>query len=414
MSDIAVRVEDLGKKYHIGRLKPGGMNLREAIYAGIKSPFSKTWNLLRGRAYGAAQLEEEIWALRGVSFEVGKGETLGIIGHNGAGKSTLLRVLTRITEPSEGQAVIRGRAGALLEVGTGIHPELTGRENIFLNGSILGMKRWEVKQKFDEIVDFAGIEKFLDTPMKHYSDGMRVRLAFSVAAHLEPEVLLVDEVLAVGDASFQRKCLGKMGEVIEEGRTVLFVSHNMVAIRELCPRAIMIDAGKVLYDGPSNVAIARYLMREDSESSHVRGKDIRIARTFFHGAERSEYGITYEPCQPLVCGLEIEVEKVPDRAWANLEIFTADGTRLVHIRNDFDSFDLALQPGRAVVELCISELPLLPDSYNLRLRLVTEYEGHQNVEDSPDIPLIISGAKAGQGTFQAYVKTGHSWSMRQA
>jgi lipopolysaccharide transport system ATP-binding protein len=413
MSNIAVSVEGLGKRYHIGKLKPGDMDLREAIYHGFKSPFTKTWSLLHGKAYGAAQLEEELWALRSVSFEVGRGETLGVIGHNGAGKSTLLRVLTRITEPNEGMAIIRGRAGALLEVGTGIHPELTGRENIFLNGSILGMRRWEVKKKFDEIVDFAGIEKFLDTPMKHYSDGMRVRLAFSVAAHLEPEVLLVDEVLAVGDASFQKKCLGKMGEVIEEGRTVLFVSHNMVAIRELCPRAILLDGGAVVYDGPSDVAIAKYLVQEEAEFTPVKGKFIQIVRTYFDGADRSEYGITYDHQQPLICGVELQVEKAPDRLWLNLVISTVDGTRLVHIRNDFDSFDLKLEPGRTMVEVKVDALPLLPDSYNLMFRLVSEFEGHQIVEDSSDLPLIIAGPRAGLGRFQAYVRTHQAWSTER-
>ncbi len=189
------------------------------------------------------------WALRDVSFEVAPGEVVGVIGRNGAGKSTLLKLLSRITEPSEGRITLRGRVGSLLEVGTGFHPELTGRENIFLNGAILGMKRAEIRKRFDEIVAFAEVEKFLDTPVKHYSSGMYMRLAFSVAAHLEPEILLVDEVLAVGDASFQRKCLNKMESVSKHGRTVFFVSHNMPAITRLCPRAIMLDRGRVYQDG---------------------------------------------------------------------------------------------------------------------------------------------------------------------
>jgi lipopolysaccharide transport system ATP-binding protein len=203
--------------------------------------------------------QEEFWALRGVSFEVKRGEVVGIIGRNGAGKSTLLKILSRITEPSEGRARVRGRVASLLEVGTGFHPELTGRENIFVNGAILGMTRGEVKKKFDEIVAFAEVEKFIDTPVKHYSSGMHMRLAFAVAGHLEPEILLVDEVLAVGDAAFQKKCLGKMGDVAKQGRTVLFVSHNMTAVQSLCRRALMIAKGNLVADGLVAPVVARYL-----------------------------------------------------------------------------------------------------------------------------------------------------------
>ncbi|MCX8125312.1 MAG: ABC transporter ATP-binding protein, partial [Spirochaetes bacterium] len=207
-----------------------------------------------------------IWALKDVSFEVKRGETVGIIGRNGAGKSTLLKILSRITEPTTGRVILRGRVASLLEVGTGFHPELTGRENIYLNGAILGMSRAEIKRKFDEIVAFAEIEKFLDTPVKRYSSGMYVRLAFAVAAHLEPEILLVDEVLAVGDAAFQKKCLGKMGEVAKEGRTVLFVSHNMVAIENLCQRGIILDEGKMSFAGAIKNVIRKYISRVQIEA----------------------------------------------------------------------------------------------------------------------------------------------------
>ncbi len=213
MSDVAIRVENLGKLYHIGGPQDRYKTIRDSIMDGVKAPFKRAGSLLRGQAHGAAQLDQTIWALKDVSFEVKQGEVVGIIGRNGAGKSTLLKILSRITEPTEGEVMLRGRVGSLLEVGTGFHPELTGRENIYLNGAILGMKREEIDRKFDEIVDFSEIEKFIDTPVKHYSSGMYVRLAFSVAAHLEPEILLVDEVLAVGDAAFQKKCLGKMGDV---------------------------------------------------------------------------------------------------------------------------------------------------------------------------------------------------------
>ena len=214
---------------------------------------------MRGQATGAAELDETIWALRDVSFEIKRGEIVGVIGRNGAGKSTLLKVLSRITEPTSGYGKIYGRVGSLLEVGTGFHPELTGRENISLNGAILGMKRTDIRKKFDEIVAFAEVEKFIDTPVKHYSSGMYLRLAFAVAAHLEPEILIVDEVLAVGDATFQNKCLGKMGEVASEGRTVLLVSHNMSAILRLCRDAILLDQGQIISHGQTSEVVNRYL-----------------------------------------------------------------------------------------------------------------------------------------------------------
>ncbi|MFM7439647.1 MAG: polysaccharide ABC transporter ATP-binding protein, partial [Snowella sp.] len=257
MSDTVIEVENLSKKYIIGRQKQERYTaLRDVIADGAKS----FWRSLSGGGSGIPQNKEEFWALKDVSFEVKQGEAIGIIGRNGAGKSTLLKILSRITEPTTGRIKIRGRVASLLEVGTGFHPELTGRENIFLNGSILGMSRAEIKAKFDEIVDFAEVEKFLDTPVKFYSSGMYVRLAFAVAAHLEPEILVVDEVLAVGDAAFQKKCLGKMGDVAEkEGRTVLFVSHNMVAVEKLCQRGIVLHQGNFRFIGNQSNAINYYL-----------------------------------------------------------------------------------------------------------------------------------------------------------
>jgi lipopolysaccharide transport system ATP-binding protein len=233
MNDTAIQVEALGKRYRIGRVRFTN-TLRDAITHAIAVPFRR----LRGPLTSPG--DDTFWALKDVSFEVKRGEVVGVIGRNGAGKSTLLKILSRITEPTEGEARIFGRVGSLLEIGTGFHPELTGRENIFLNGAILGMKRGEILSKFDEIVAFSEIEKFIDTPVKHYSSGMYVRLAFGVAAHLEPEILVVDEVLAVGDAEFQKKCLGKMRQVGNEMRTVLFVSHNMAAVQTLCDRVVML------------------------------------------------------------------------------------------------------------------------------------------------------------------------------
>jgi len=259
MSNIAIRVEGLGKMYRIGGKQERYRTLRDTLTDAFAAPFRRAGSLLRGQAYGAADLKEEIWALKDVSFEVKHGEVVGIIGRNGAGKSTLLKILSRITEPTEGYADVYGRVGSLLEVGTGFHPELTGRENIYLNGAILGMSRSEIDRKFDEIVAFAEIEKFIDTPVKHYSSGMGLRLGFAVAAHLEPEILVVDEVLAVGDAQFQKKCLGKMSDVAGEGRTVLFVSHDMRTIQALCPRTILLDAGSVVGDSTSHQVVDKYL-----------------------------------------------------------------------------------------------------------------------------------------------------------
>ncbi len=246
----AIRVSHLGKKYTIGGPQENYLTFRDAIVNSVKAPFKRL---------SSHEPLQEFWALKDVSFDVEPGEVVGIIGRNGAGKSTLLKILSRITSPTEGTVDLYGRVGSLLEVGTGFHPELTGRENIFLSGSILGMKRREIDAKLDEIVKFSEIEKFLDTPVKRYSSGMYVRLAFAVAAHLDPEILVVDEVLAVGDAQFQKKCLGKMGEVAKEGRTVLFVSHNMSAVKALCKKGILLESGKIGYSGEVSSVIDHYL-----------------------------------------------------------------------------------------------------------------------------------------------------------
>ncbi len=251
MSDLAIQVENISKKYALGAIGSG--TLRETLAHG--------WDRLRGRNGHANGAEKEFWALQDINFEVKQGEVVGIIGKNGAGKSTLLKVLSRITEPTTGQIKLNGRVSSLLEVGTGFHPELTGRENIFLNGSILGMSREEIKQKFDEIVAFSGVEKFLDTPVKRYSSGMKVRLAFAVSAHLEPEILVIDEVLAVGDAEFQKKCLGKMQDVAGQGRTVLFVSHNMGAVSQLCSSAILIETGRIKLIGETQKILNFYISK---------------------------------------------------------------------------------------------------------------------------------------------------------
>ena len=258
MTDTVIKVENLSKQYRIGA-KEGYKTFRESLVDAAKAPFRGIQQLINPQSAIRNPQSETIWALKDVSFEVKRGEVVGIIGRNGAGKSTLLKILSKITEPTEGRIELRGRVGSLLEVGTGFHPELTGHENIYLYGAVLGMDRWEVTRKFDEIVAFAELEKFIDTPVKRYSSGMYMRLAFAVAAHLESEILLVDEVLAVGDASFQKKCLGKMGTVSKEGRTILFVSHNLGAIGSLCKTAFLLEGGKVDKKGPTSDVITHYV-----------------------------------------------------------------------------------------------------------------------------------------------------------
>src|SRR5690242_12090088 len=265
MRKVAIRVDSLGKRYRIGSAgsgMPRYKSLRDSIAALGAAPVRVVRRMISRNGRTASKRDETFWALRDISLEIGRGEVVGIIGRNGAGKSTLLKVLTRITEPTTGRAEIYGRVGSLLEVGTGFHPELTGRENMYLNGAILGMSRAEINRKFDEIVAFAEIEKFIDTPVKFYSSGMYVRLAFAVAAHLEPEILIVDEVLAVGDVRFQKKCLNKMQDVGQDGRTVVFVSHSMTAITRLCSRAILLESGRVLADGPTAQVVSAYLNAE--------------------------------------------------------------------------------------------------------------------------------------------------------
>ena len=298
---VAILTERLSKQYRIGELQSTYGTLRDSLTAAARR--------LARRDHGAHY--EEIWALRDVSLEVREGEVLGVIGPNGAGKSTLLKILTRITTPTSGRAEIRGRVGSLLEVGTGFHPELTGRENVYLNGSVLGMKRREIQDKFDEIVEFSGVEQFIDTPVKRYSSGMSVRLAFAVAAHLEPEILLVDEVLAVGDAEFQRRCLGRMEDLSESGRTVVFVSHQMQAVAQLCDRVILLQAGGVVLDGPSSDVVAHYLQtvggsgstRTWSDPESAPGDDLVRLRSVRVVDEHGDVSDAVDARQPV--GIEI-------------------------------------------------------------------------------------------------------------
>ena len=325
MSDIAIRVENLGKKYIIGHQKQERYTaLRDVIVDKVKSI---------GRRKLETGEQEEFWALKEVEFEIKKGDRVGIIGRNGAGKSTLLKLLSRITEPTTGKIYLNGRVASLLEVGTGFHPELTGRENIYLNGSIIGMSRTEIKKKFDEIVDFAEVEKFLDTPVKRYSSGMYVRLAFAVAAHMEPEILVVDEVLAVGDAQFQKKCLGKMGEVGKEGRTVLFVSHQLSAIELLCPKAILIDRGSILKNDNSHEVINYY-----SELGGENGEIYRriTSKLKWLGIQQKKRNETFKPDDDICFLLKFKAGKENiNGLFIDFAIFNENNYNIIHIKSKF-------------------------------------------------------------------------------
>jgi homopolymeric O-antigen transport system ATP-binding protein len=317
MPETVLSVDRLSKRYRIGTREQRQDTLGGMVLDTVRKPFSNLTSLRRLTTFSEAENDDVIWALRDVSFEVKQGETVGIIGANGAGKSTLLKILSRITQPTQGTAMVNGRVSSLLEVGTGFHADLTGRENVYLNGAILGMSRREIDRKFDDIVEFSDVGKFIDTPVKRYSSGMGLRLAFSVAAHLEPEILMVDEVLAVGDIRFQKKCLGKMDEVARHGRTILYVAHNMPAISRLCERAILMNSGRIVQDGPAHEVIATYLnsglgtsaVREWPEISHAPGGEIVRLRAMRVLLEDGEIADAVDIRRPLQIQMEYDVLK---------------------------------------------------------------------------------------------------------
>jgi lipopolysaccharide transport system ATP-binding protein len=372
MSAPIISVENLSKRYLVGHRgrREGQASytaLREVIGRELRNFGRKAGDLMRGRQVVQGDTIEEFWALKDVNFEVREGEVLGIIGRNGAGKSTLLKVLSRITEPTKGRVTLRGRVASLLEVGTGFHPELTGRENIFLNGAILGMSRAEIRRKFDEIVAFAEVERFLDTPVKRYSSGMYVRLAFAVAAHLEPEILIVDEVLAVGDTEFQKKCLGKMEEVSHEGRTVLFVSHNMSAVMQLTMRTILLSGGNVTYVGDPQSAVDQYTAGIGGGGSVVF--DVRNARRTYHGTEEARINYLrfnhaaprFKFNEPINFSIGILAKHTLSCVRASMTIHRVDGSP---VGNAFSDNIAGIEPG-AEHELNVT-LPssrLAPGSY---------------------------------------------------
>lgn len=376
MVGTIIRVEDLGKKYVIAHQAKGHyLTLRDTIADRAKS----LGRLLGTRKKRTRSPSEEFWALKDVSFDVKQGDRLGIIGRNGAGKSTLLKILSRITEPSRGEITIHGRVASLLEVGTGFHPELTGRENIFLNGAILGMSKAEIRKKFDEIVDFAEVEKFLDTPVKRYSSGMYVRLAFAVAAHLEPEILVVDEVLAVGDVKFQKKCLGKMREVGSSGRTILFVSHTMNTVESLCTRGIVLQSGRLQFDGSAQDAVQFYLdttydltntvplslRRDRSGNGKIRATSFRILDATGTEVTSMQSGKDYV----FEIGYHNAVNYALQHVVISLDIYDDRDNRLLLFRSNFTNDNLTLSSREGFILCRVENLPLANGSYHFSIYL---------------------------------------------
>jgi lipopolysaccharide transport system ATP-binding protein len=377
MSDVAIRAEGLSKRYQTGQREPYKA-LRDVITEAMTVPIRRLSALAQStrqpkRARGSSR--EWIWALKDVSFEINHGDVVGIVGRNGAGKSTLLKILSRITKPSSGSADLYGRVGSLLEVGTGFHPELTGRENIYLNGAVLGMKKAEIERKFDDIIAFAEIEQFIDTPVKRYSSGMYVRLAFAVAAHLEPEILIVDEVLAVGDAQFQKKCLGKMGDVAKEGRTVLFVSHNMNAIQRLCSQSMLLAGGQLVAYADTPTIVSMYLASGVQESTPARWIDTSAVsrqgsgqvyvESVWYSSGNTTIGMRPYPLGPLEIRLTLVSDAPRPVGSVAVIIFDKNGTKLINADTVSLGQIVHLRKGHNVVHFRIEELYLSPGAYVL-------------------------------------------------
>jgi lipopolysaccharide transport system ATP-binding protein len=383
MTDLAIQVDNLSKRYRIGAQRQSYNTLRDTLAAA----FAKFLN-----AKSELRISESFWALRDVSFEVNRGEVLGIIGRNGAGKSTLLKILSRVTRPTHGRAKINGRVGSLLEVGTGFHPELTGRENIYLNGTILGMTRTEIKQKFEEIVEFAEIDQFIDTPVKRYSSGMYMRLAFAIAAHLEPEILIVDEVLAVGDHAFQQKCLGKMGDVAKEGRTVLFVSHNMACIERLCHSAILLEEGRVKVLGKIPEVIQTYLENTVApvlswEPSSTPTKNAYFRKVYLAN-EKEEQVEHVTTASSLSIIMEYVVQCRCRSLQISVDLLDSNG-ELIFASNPQDkALDSPEGPGQYRVVVCLPPQILLPKTYGIRTNLWTPWEGMLDTVNSLRLSVV--------------------------
>ena len=414
MSDTVITIEGLSKSYVLGHRSAEGVRyvaFRDVIARETRNFARKAVDFARGRQIVQGDEVEEFWALRDVNLEVKRGEVLGIIGRNGAGKSTLLKILSRITEPTEGRVVLRGRVASLLEVGTGFHPELTGRENIFLNGAILGMTQREILAKFDEIVAFAEVERFLDTPVKRYSSGMYVRLAFAIAAHLEPEILIVDEVLAVGDVEFQRKCLGKLNEVARQSRTVLFVSHNMGAVKSLTQRCILIEQGRIAASGSSEDVIRAYVDKAlVARSAALGARDLAMFRRSDKGRAEARIvgiGLSGASAAPDILPrvamgdkftIEVELEVYEALRAADLwfVLKTSQGDCVTSMTASDQDLVVSLEPGRHAVKVTIADLPLAPGRYLLDFGVDPVVDGTacDKIQDYP----ILSVENEGQIT----------------
>ena len=379
-NSTAIQVEKLGKKYRIGQKKRSHDTLRDSIMHGISGLFGRSTAMVSGFARNGNP--NEFWALKDVSFEIKPGEIVGIIGRNGAGKSTLLKTLARITEPTEGSIDIFGRVGSLLEVGTGFHQELTGRENVFLSGSILGMRKSEIHRHFDEIVEFAEVEKFIDMPVKHYSSGMYLRLAFGVAAFLQPEILLIDEVLAVGDAEFQKKCLGKMGDVSKQGRTVLFVSHNMGAVQELCQRGILLESGQIAFDGTAINCVGEYYARTSGSGEEHQRQDSGLPLEATNLRINNSLDPIIEAGKCFDISLDLRGRGVRNpRMYLIVE--NVLGQLLIHSRATSKEIGLERIDGTHTVKVSVPPVWLSPGIYSLYFKLITnsvEWEGRINSE----------------------------------
>ncbi|PYX88640.1 MAG: hypothetical protein DMG68_07925 [Acidobacteria bacterium] len=421
-----VEVRNISKQYRLGTAYRRTENFREFLQRKVGEPLRK----LRGSSNGSGPGSENyFWALRDINFDVQEGEVLGIIGRNGAGKSTLLKILSRITDPTEGYAHLRGRLASLLEVGTGFHSELTGRENIFLNGAILGMRRSEILAKFDEIVAFSEVEKFLDTPVKHYSSGMYVRLAFAVAANLNPEILVIDEVLAVGDVSFQKKCLGKMSEVSKGGRTVLFVSHNMATVENLCQRGIVLQQGKLVFSGTSKEAVKHYL-NSVSGNSERDGNQVDLTeasgRTRSSRPLLSKIEFLTDRNQPLVGGVEIggglkirvhfTLERATDSFDIGLGFNSVMGQRVFTAHSFFEpNRSHGERVGLQVFTCDIPSLTLMPGDYNLRVWLDVNNAEADLIEDAARVTILESDFYgSGKAPWNGTVVLKHRWYLDQS
>lgn len=425
MSRIALQADKLSKQYRIGQLHQRNDTLRDALATALRKPFQRRQQDEESNKGRFGQPADTIWALKDVSFEINHGEVVGIIGRNGAGKSTLLKILTRITEPTAGWARLDGRVGSLLEVGTGFHPELTGRENIYYSGTVLGMKRSEINRKFDEIVDFSGVEKFIDTPVKRYSSGMNVRLGFAVAAHLEPEILLVDEVLAVGDVAFQKKCLGKMGEVAGLGRTILFVSHNMGAISSLCSQTIYLDGGKLIKKGPTEEVISIYLTESHGLSRNGtlanragRKGDGRARFTSFEILDAN----SLKPVSPVISGRDVifkigyrvsQAHESINDVTVGIQIFTAVGTFLTAMNSRIEHKSFRLDNGEGYVYCKLPRLSLMTGTHYVSLVMGSRGTVIDHVDQAAVLP-VETGDFYNTGMMNAYGRQGlfvdYEWS----